>query len=183
MADYLGMNAPERNEAREKFLNQFSSDHQPTEYKGGRISPVKRYAGIIADAERVITDHLPDILFNQIMLATGQATQQVVNVKTGEIVTLRMAPDAKAGQYLMDRIAGKPVNFTQMEVSGEVKHNGLVIHLSPTGPPPTALPQGDISPEPLALPEPRLEVIDVKRRGRHKKPKVIVEGESDATAE
>ena len=186
MPDYLGMQAPERNEARAEFLGRFSEERQPGEYKGGRISPVKRYAGIIGDAERIIADKLPDILENALKLATGTATEEVA-LQSGKVVERRLPPDTKMIQYLIDRLAGKPVTPMQMEVNGEVKHNGLVIHLTPQAPAEV----GDISPQAqlpapvelpgamsVAIPEPlftQVKRIGSAKRRRAAKAKVVVE--------
>lgn len=181
-----------RREARRDFLGRFSSEHQPDPSRMGRTSPVVRYKGVIADAERVIVDHLPDILWSALQLATGQATEEVVNVKTGAIVERRLPPDQKAIKYLIDRIAGTPINRSQMEVSGEVRTNGLVIHLTPQGLPApeappalegtafAALPPGDWTPRELSTApakEPTIDRIDNRpsHRTRRRSAKIVKE--------
>lgn len=178
-----GLTAGERAERRKEFRGLFSPEYQPAEYRGGRVSSVKRYAGIISDSERVIADRLPDILYNLLLLGTGQATEEVVTPK-GEVIERRLPPSEKALMYLYDRLAGKPINVTQMEVSGEVKHTGVTIHLVPQGPPtPPSHPDAIEAPATLALPVPTetlarfplREVKDVRRQGRRKKPRVVTE--------
>jgi len=175
-----GLTREERAARRADFTGRFSAD-LPSANNVGRISSVRRYAGIIADAERVIADRLPDLLESALLLATGKATEEAVTVK-GELVVRRLAPDTKAIMYLMDRLMGKPINVTQMEISGEVKHTGVTIHLTPHGPPQAIA--GAVTPLLPAFAErelPTLVVKDVKRRGRRTKPKVVKE-ETDAAA-
>lgn len=101
----------------------------------GRPRKAEKYAGAIAAAEDRIADRLPEIIDAQLQLALGgyeQVEEQyapagTVTIGGGEYLTLVYpdrkpdelvlvrrsvsvaAPDRAAGQYLIDRILGKPV--------------------------------------------------------------------------
>lgn len=96
----------------------------------GRISPVERYAGQITDLEAKIADRLPDILDTMFTLAMGEATEEVLDIKTGEMKVRRLAPDRQALEYLVNRIAGKPQERRHLEV--EASGNGtFAIYVGP----------------------------------------------------
>lgn len=84
----------------------------------GRKSKAQKFATEIAAAERQITDRLPDIVAAQIDLALGMTVQEV-DPKTGGLKVYTRPPDAKAGQYLIDRIAGKPTQRIEAEIETE----------------------------------------------------------------
>ena len=79
----------------------------------GRKPKAEKYARDINAAEKKIRDKLPDIVDAQIALALGVRTTD----EEGEFyITL---PDKAAGQYLMNRIMGSPVQ--KQELSGQIE--------------------------------------------------------------
>lgn len=81
----------------------------------GRPRKADQHAGAIARAEKQIRDRLPELIAAQFDLALG-VTVEEVDRESGATVVYRKPPDAKAGQYLIDRIMGKPTE--RQEVSG-----------------------------------------------------------------
>lgn len=81
----------------------------------GRPRKKDKYAGAIAKAEKRITDHLPELVDLQFELARG-ITIQETDPKTGALKIYTRAPDRDAGQYLINRIMGKPTE--RQEIGG-----------------------------------------------------------------
>ncbi len=110
----------------------------------GRPRKAEKFAGQIAAAEQRIADTLPSILEAQLLLAHGGFEEveeewqpaRLVTIGSGELeqpafpelppdqlVLVKRkssiaAPDRAAGQYLIDRILGKPTVAVEAEVSG-----------------------------------------------------------------
>lgn len=81
--------------------------HGGTRPGAGRKPKATKFESEIAAAELQIAQSLPEVIAAQIDLATG-VTVQEVDPKTGGLKVYTRAPDAKAGQYIIDRILGKP---------------------------------------------------------------------------
>lgn len=96
----------------------------------GRVSPVERYAGQIAELEGKIVDRLPDLYEAMMSLALGQATEEVLDIKTGDMRVRRLAPDRQAAEYLVNRIAGKPQERRHLEVEASAS-GGFAIYVGP----------------------------------------------------
>lgn len=79
----------------------------------GRPRKADQNAGAVAAAERQIRDRLPEIVESMITLALGVTVQETQDNTT---VVYQKPPDRAAGQYLMDRLMGKPTE--RQEVSG-----------------------------------------------------------------
>lgn len=79
----------------------------------GRPKKEVLYAPSIRKAEKQIRDHLPQIVESMIALAKGVTVQEVT--AEGETVVFTRPPDYRAGQYLMDRIMGKPKERIESE--------------------------------------------------------------------
>ncbi len=77
----------------------------------GRPRNADKHAGAIAEGVQWIADKLPDLLEKQWELAMGV---QAVDKKSGIVYTT--IPDRAAGQYLIDRVMGKPTE--RQELSG-----------------------------------------------------------------
>lgn len=69
----------------------------------GRKPKADKYSADINKAERTIRDHLPAIVEAQIALAKGLKTED----ENG--IIYKTIPDRAAGQYLMNRIMGAPL--------------------------------------------------------------------------
>lgn len=82
----------------------------------GRKSRAEKYERPINRAEKRIVDRLPELIDAQFDLALG-VTVQDVDRETGGTIVYTRPPDSKAGQYLIDRIMGKPTQH--QEVTGE----------------------------------------------------------------
>lgn len=78
----------------------------------GRKSKAEKYSRDITAAEKKIRDHLPDIVEAQIALAKGLRTED----ENGFVY--KTIPDRAAGQYLMNRIMGSPVQ--KQEIDGVI---------------------------------------------------------------
>lgn len=79
----------------------------------GRKPKLIKYAGPVAEAEQKIVDHLPSILDAMIKRATGVI---IVSEETPTGVdTYAIPPDRQAGEYLLNRIMGKPVERVEHE--------------------------------------------------------------------
>lgn len=74
----------------------------------GRKPKEEKHATAISEAEQKIVDKLPLIVNAMTELALG-VTVQEVDEDTGGVNVYTKKPEFKAGQYLMDRIMGKPV--------------------------------------------------------------------------
>lgn len=80
----------------------------------GRKQKIDKYKVDINKAEKQIRDKLPEIVQSQIALALGVKT---VDALTGLVYTT--IPDRAAGQYLMNRIMGSPMQ--KQEISGSIE--------------------------------------------------------------
>lgn len=79
----------------------------------GRKPKAQKYSADINKAEKKIRDSLPAIVDAQIALAIGLMTITA----EGDIYTT--VPDKAAGQYLMNRIMGSPIQ--KQEISGSIE--------------------------------------------------------------
>lgn len=84
----------------------------------GRPRTRDKHAGAVRASEKKIVDRLPEIVDAQIGLALGIQVQEV-DKQTGAEIVYSVPPDAKAGQYLMNRILGMPV--AKVDTNGETK--------------------------------------------------------------
>lgn len=73
----------------------------------GRPRKADQNAGAVARAEKKIRDRLPEIVDAMIELALGVVVDEL-NPVTNQRMVYQKPPDRGAGQYLMDRIMGKP---------------------------------------------------------------------------
>ena len=111
---------------------QFSSEYQPGNNRvGGRTAKKDLYAGQIREFEDLIAEDLPRFYEKLRELAMGEATEQVVNVKTGALVERRLPPNEKVLQYLVNRLAGKPVSVKELHLEGQIEHRSLTILVGP----------------------------------------------------
>ncbi len=67
-------------------------------------------------AERQITDRLPRLIDNLLVLADGVVVEDV-NPITGETGVYRKPPDRAANEYLINRVMGKPTDKTEADVN------------------------------------------------------------------
>jgi hypothetical protein len=74
----------------------------------GRKPKADKYVADINKAEKKIRDKLPDIVDAQIGLALGVVVKEF-NPITQEDYFYKTVPDRAAGQYLMNRIMGAPL--------------------------------------------------------------------------
>ena len=142
---------------------QFSSEYQPGNNRaGGRKAKKDLYAGVIREFEDRIAEDLPEFYKKLYELAMGEATQQVINVKTGAIETLKLPPNEKVLMYLINRLAGKPVSVKEISMEVQSEHRSLSIIVGPAADAyhqqqeqqQAALPQG-VAPEPALPPGPQ----------------------------
>lgn len=84
----------------------------------GRKPKADKYARDINAAEKKIRDKLPDIVDAQIALALGVVVKEM-NPITLEDQYYTTLPDKAAGQYLMNRIMGSPIQ--KQEISGSIE--------------------------------------------------------------
>ena len=82
----------------------------------GRKPKAEKYHRDIVGAEKKIRDRLPDIVDAQIKLALGVKAVRENEDGSEEIYTT--IPDRQAGQYLMNRIMGTPVQKNETELNG-----------------------------------------------------------------
>jgi hypothetical protein len=96
---------------------RFSPENQPEGAKRGRVAKTELYGSEIRIIDELIVRDLPYLVQEQLQIAKGLARQQVVNPRTGELVMVDVDARVKAqvGQYLMDRIMGKPETFKHVE--------------------------------------------------------------------
>lgn len=87
----------------------------------GRKPKAIKYAGPVDAAERKIVDSLPHLVEAQLKLALGQVIVQDENPVTGELNVYAVAPDRRAGQYLLDRIMGKPTERIDLDADLDVE--------------------------------------------------------------
>lgn len=84
----------------------------------GRKPKAVKYERPVNRAERQIVDSLPRIVDAQIKLALGQI---IVSEETLEGPSVyAVPPDARAGQYLMNRIMGRPIERHEIEADVDV---------------------------------------------------------------
>ncbi len=111
---------------------QFTSEYQPENNRGGgRKAKKDLYAGQIREFEDLIAKDLPTFYEKLRELAVGEATEQVVNVKTGELVERRLPPNEKVLQYLVNRLAGKPVSVKEISMEVQSEHRSINIFVGP----------------------------------------------------
>ena len=79
----------------------------------GRTRKADQNAGAVTRAEKQIRDHLPAIVEAQIILALGVVVEET-DKETGATTVYKKAPDRAAGQYLIDRIMGKPTERQEL---------------------------------------------------------------------
>lgn len=89
----------------------------------GRKRKSDKYARPIARAEKRIADRLPELIDLQFELAQGVFVEETT--VTGQRKVYKRPPDRDAGQYLINRIMGKPVE--RQEIGGV---DGGVIEVS-----------------------------------------------------
>lgn len=96
----------------------------------GRKSKAELYKRPVRQAEKKIVNVLPSIVDNLIAIALGEATEHIVNHKTGTVEEVPVNPKTQAStaQYLLDRIAGKPETKKVHEL-GDDARQGLQILL------------------------------------------------------
>lgn len=82
----------------------------------GRPRKREQHAGQIKKAEKRIADHLPELIDLQMELARGVLVEDV-NPITGDRVVYKTPPDRAAGQYLINRILGRPTE--RREITGQ----------------------------------------------------------------
>jgi hypothetical protein len=66
-------------------------------------------------AERQITDHMPKLIANMLVLADGVSVEKPVG--DGETIVYTQPPDRAANEYLINRVMGKPTEKTEADVS------------------------------------------------------------------
>lgn len=91
----------------------------------GRRPKAIKFARPIARAEKQIADHLPELIGNMLVLASGVLIEET-NPVTGKEQVYRKPPDRQANEYLINRILGKPIE--RAEISGA---DGGPIQLTP----------------------------------------------------
>ena len=80
----------------------------------GRPRKADKFAGAIAKAEKLIADRLPELVDLQFELAQGVWVEETTAMGLRKVY--KRAPDRDAGQYLMNRILGKPIE--RQEIGG-----------------------------------------------------------------
>lgn len=80
----------------------------------GRPRKSDKFAGAIAKAEKRIADRLPELVELQFELAQGVWVEEIGPL--GQRKVYKRIPDRDAGQYLMNRILGKPIE--RQEIGG-----------------------------------------------------------------
>jgi hypothetical protein len=94
----------------------------------GRKSRREKHAAVIEAAEDQIAGRMTEIIAAQFELALG-VTVQETDPATGGVTVYTEPPNAKAGQYLIDRILGKPVQHVQDEdAEDKLTVYGQLIH-------------------------------------------------------
>ena len=61
----------------------------------------------------------------------GEATEEVVDVKNGGVIERRLAPNEKVLQYLVNRLAGKPVSVKEINMDVQQTTRSLIISMGP----------------------------------------------------
>lgn len=82
----------------------------------GRPSKEQLYGPSIRQLEDFLASQTMEAAQALVELATGQATEQILNLKTGELVTRRLAPDGRSAEYIINRILGKPESRREIEM-------------------------------------------------------------------
>lgn len=83
----------------------------------GRKPKAERFARPIARAEKAIADNLQAIIKAQIGLALGIWVEETD--KDGKRIVYSTPPDRKAGEYLINRILGRPTEHHEIDVNNE----------------------------------------------------------------
>ena len=85
----------------------------------------ERFKTAIQRTEKRIADRLPDIADSMLDLALGVTVEEVG--LDGEKRVYTRPPDYRAGSYLMDRMMGKPMQSSEVDVTsnGETINTGL----------------------------------------------------------
>lgn len=80
----------------------------------GRPRKTDKFAGAIAKAEKRIADRLPELVDLQFELAQGVWVEEISALGVRKVY--KRIPDRDAGQYLINRILGKPIE--RQEIGG-----------------------------------------------------------------
>lgn len=80
----------------------------------GRKPKAEKFKQPVAKAEKRIADRLPELIDLQFELAQGVWIEETTPL--GHRKVYKRAPDREAGQYLINRIMGKPTE--RQEISG-----------------------------------------------------------------
>src|SRR5690242_16181953 len=84
----------------------------------GRKPKKDKYVTALTKIDRFVAEHMDELLEAQLELARGLLVQDLTQQDTeGNPRVYRTIPDAKAGQYLIDRLAGKPTQ--KQEIAGK----------------------------------------------------------------
>lgn len=96
----------------------------------GRPRTRDKYVKPVEEAELKIVGKLQDIVDNLLILANGVTVQEVDNL-SGETKVYKKPPDRAANQYLLDRIAGKPVERqeTEGDTAVTVRFTGVDVNI------------------------------------------------------
>lgn len=91
----------------------------------GRKPKLVKYERPVNAAEKQIVDHLPAIVAAQVKLALGQILVQEddPNAPEGTPEIYAVPPSERAGQYLMNRIMGRPVERHEIEADVDLVDN------------------------------------------------------------
>ena len=106
----------------------------------GRPRKADVYRIPIRRAEKRIADSMPFILNRMLELAEGVTVQERIH---GEEVIYRRPPDRAACEYLLNRIMGRPVEKSKVEVSGPAGGPIPIREVIVRRPEPDAEPVGD----------------------------------------
>lgn len=103
-----------RQPAKSRRKGTFSAEHQPR--KRGRPSNREKFGNEINHAHHEIAKNYVKMIRAQIALACGEAKEEVLNPKTGELHERQLPPDPRAFKELADRLEGKAVSRKELEV-------------------------------------------------------------------
>ena len=88
----------------------------PRPHAGRKRSSVRELLDAAAvAAERQITDHMPRLIQNMLVLANGVSVEKTDS--EGETYVYTQPPDRAANEYLINRVMGKPTDKTEAEVN------------------------------------------------------------------
>lgn len=96
----------------------------------GRPPNAQRFESQISAADRRIAANLIRYIENMEQLADG-VTVQEVNQK-GDVIVYTRAPDRAANEYLLNRIMGKPVERTEVDLDAHVS-GGVAVYIPDNG--------------------------------------------------